>query len=134
MTTTKRGFSPKYYDNAWKGNQYTKTYNIGKMGTKLGQVGFAGGLLIDMYGVQNYYDKGSQHSNSVHPAKAAINTGMGAWGLLGGPYGAIASGAYSGVKLLYPGGVNGLLQDQAKYTKENQKVLGPSFRMVPLSN
>lgn len=129
-------FSPKYYASAWAGGSTARitTYNIGKIGKGIGQVGFGAGVLLDTYGVANYYNNGSQHSNSVHPGKAAVNTGMGAWGLLGGPYGAIMSGAYSGIELFYPGGMNGLLNDQVKFTKENQKVLEPTWRMVPFSN
>jgi len=87
-----------------------------------------------MVGVRNYYRNVPQHSNSVSPTKALVNTSMGAWGLLGGPYGVVASGLYSGSELLYPGGVNGMLTDQAKFTKEIQQSQGPEWRMVPLSN
>ncbi len=124
ISTAKQGFSPKYYGNSWTGNQYAKTFNIGKIGKGIGQIGFGAGLLFDGIGVANYYDPsvGPNNQNSVSPVKAGVNTGMGAWGLLGGPYGAIVSGVYSGMELLYPGGVKGYVDDGVKYQNEINKV------------
>ncbi|MBW3519569.1 hypothetical protein [Flavobacterium sp. NKUCC04_CG] len=123
-STTKQGFSPKYYGNSWAGNQYTKTFNIGKIGKGLGQVGFGAGLVFDGIGIANYYDPSIDPTsqNSVSPVKAGVNAGMGAWGLLGGPYGVVVSGAYSAIELMYPGGLKGYVDDGVKFQNEINKV------------
>jgi len=112
-------FSPKYYGSGWAGGSRARisTYNIGKIGTGIGYVAAGAGLLIDGIGVYNY----SQNPNApdaVTPTKAATNTGMSAWGILGGPYGVMVSAAYGGMETLYPGGVEGAMNDNAKFQSE----------------
>jgi len=126
--TTKQGLSPKYYGNSWGGNQYAKTFNIGKIGTGLGYLGFGAGLIKDGYGVFQYYnDPGSQ--NAVHPGKAGLNTTMGSIGLYGGPIGAAVSGFYFGVDAFYPGGWTGALNYSGSLLEQNQAIHGSGFNL-----
>ena len=117
LGTTKLGFSPKYYGNGWGGNPYTETFNIAKVGRGLGYGAFGLGIAMDGVGVYNYYYN-SDSSNVVSPAKAGLNTGMGAWGLLGGPYGVLVSSIYSLIEAFHPGGVEGMMDSAAKMQSE----------------
>ncbi|WP_419868726.1 DUF6443 domain-containing protein [Chryseobacterium sp. CT-SW4] len=99
------------------GNQYVKTYSIGNIGTKLGVAGFGVGLLMDGMGVLNY-TQNPQAPDAVSLPKFGTNTGIGLWGLLGGPYGVAVSTAYGAVEAVYPGGVEGAMNDNAKYQFE----------------
>lgn len=80
LSTTKQGFSPHYYANAWRGNQYTSTYNIAKIGKLAGRISFGIALVSDGIGVVNYYYNPNS-PNVVHPGKASVNTAVGIWGL-----------------------------------------------------
>jgi hypothetical protein len=43
---------------------------------------------------------------------------MSAWGIFGGPYGVAVSAAYGGVEAIYPGGLEGAMNDNAKFQSE----------------
>uniref|UniRef100_UPI0039A5F1E0 RHS repeat-associated core domain-containing protein n=1 Tax=Ornithobacterium rhinotracheale TaxID=28251 RepID=UPI0039A5F1E0 len=101
-STTKRGFSPKYYANAWKGNQYAKTFNIGKIGSALGKVTFAASLALDTYGVI---------TGKTSIGKAGLNLGMGVYGIYVNP---IAGTFYGGLEAFYPGGTLGAMRDYSE--------------------
>jgi len=90
---------------------------IGKFGKGLGYGSFGAGILIDGYGAYEYSQNPSS-SDAVHPVKAVTNTGIGAWGLWGGPYGIIVSTVYGAFEAFYDGGLNGYVEDGAKYQKE----------------
>ncbi len=108
----------KFYGN---GQTFLKGSTVGK---GLGNVGFGIGIVIDGIGVANYYDPaiGPNSPNSTSPVKATINTSIGALGLFGGPYGAFVSASYSGLELLYPGGIKGYISDGVKLQNEVNKV------------
>ncbi|WP_228388332.1 RHS repeat-associated core domain-containing protein, partial [Chryseobacterium sp. CBo1] len=99
------------------GNQHVKTYSISKFGTKLGYVAAGAGLVMDGIGVYNY-TQNPNAPDAVTPTKAATNTGMSAWGILGGPYGVMVSAAYGGMEAIYPGGVEGAMNDNTKFQSE----------------
>src|SRR5690606_24200820 len=99
--TAKQGLSPKYYPSGWTGNQYAKTFNIGKIGQGLGLLAFAAGTVKDGYGVFQYYNNPGS-PNAVHPGKAGLNLGMGALGLTG--WGTPASLLYGAMEAFHPQG------------------------------
>ena len=131
LSTAKRGFSPSYYKNAWRGNQYAKTFNIAKMGKGLGNATVVAGTIVDVYGVINYYKLGEDSENAVHPGEAATNVSLTVYGIWVNP---AASIIYGGVEAFYPGGFSGMLQHQNQGQQENQKILGNNWRMIPFSN
>ncbi|MCX8526481.1 RHS repeat-associated core domain-containing protein, partial [Chryseobacterium formosus] len=123
-------FSPKYYQSAWTGGSRARitTYNISKIGSIAGKASFGTGVIMDGIGVYNY--KNNPNSpNAVHPAKAGLNTAIGAIGVWGGPPGAIISTLYFGVDGFYPGGWNGALQMNGSLTQQNQAILGQGFNL-----
>jgi RHS repeat-associated protein len=123
LGTTKLGFSPKYYSNAWTGNQYAKTFNIGKIG-KLFSRGLVGvGIGIDYIS----YKRGE-----LSGAKFSLNTGVGLYGLTG--IGTIPAMLYFGVDAFYPGGWlgDGKNPGAIKATSnliEQNKAIVPNFNL-----
>src|SRR5690606_1126962 len=118
---TTQGFSPKYYANSWGGNQYAKTFNIGKMGKALGIAGFVVGLGVDGYGVYQYYNNPGS-SSAVHPGKAGLNTVMGALGFTG--WGTPASILYGAAEAFHPQGIEGALKDMGDIQKTHREQNG----------
>ncbi|MFN0293022.1 DUF6443 domain-containing protein [Pedobacter helvus] len=113
LSTAARGISPKYYGNGWTGNQYAKTFNVGKIGKGLGFAGAAAAVLIDIKGVVNYYDNPNA-PNTVSPGKFSLNAGMSVFGFTG--VGTIPAALYFGVDAYYPGGINGYIKDDVRNT------------------
>lgn len=71
--------------------------------------------------------------NAVHPAKAGLNTTMGAMGTYGGTLMAIPSTLYFGIDLFYTksgGGWIGLGIDQERLYREN-KAINPNYQAFP---
>lgn len=101
-----------YYGN---GNWYLKGAYIGKA---LGSATLVAGTAMDGVGVINYYDNPSS-SNAVHPAKAALNLGVGIYGMKVNPFfGAL----YGGAEALHPNGFLGMWADDVnmKYNFRKQ--------------
>ena len=138
VSTTTKGFSPKYYGNSWGGNQYAKTFNIGKVGRGLGNLGAGIGTLADAYGVHEYLEDPNS-SNAVHPGKAALNLGMTVYGMFVNPPAGIAYGL---IDNFYPGGwgngyKSGFFYDQKMNQFQLDRISrsGPNYiRLVPLGN
>jgi len=112
------------------GNQYVSTVGITKVAKILGPVGLAIGTGIDAVGVNNYYTNGEGTPNSVHPAKAGLNLGVGVWSLATGPAGAVGGAFYFGIDAFYPGGWRQALIDQ-NTNYEHNKAIDPTWRMFP---
>lgn len=112
-------FRPKYYGSGWAGGSRAmiSTYNIGNIGKGLGYLGAGAGVVMDGIGVYNYIQN-PQAPNAVSPTKATGNTGMAAWGLFGGPYGVAVSTAYGAIEAIYPGGLEGAMNDNAKFQRQ----------------
>ncbi|PTT24023.1 hypothetical protein DBR28_18655 [Chryseobacterium sp. HMWF028] len=122
-------WSPKYYSSAWRGGSRAKisTYNISRIGGILGKASFVAGLTMDGIGVYNYYNNPSS-DNKVHPAKAGLNTTMGAYGLTGA--GTIPALLYFGVDAFYPGGWEGYGNDYQSIQSDNVAIM-PGFITAP---
>jgi len=126
-------FSPKLYNSGWTGGSRARisTYSVSKTAGMLGKVSFFGGLSFDMIGVYNYYTLGEKSSNAVHPAKAAVNTGIGVVGLKWNPAIAIF---YSGVDAFFPGGWlgddehEGAIRYTSGLTDRNRRIV-PNFNL-----
>ena len=126
MGTTTKSFSPKIYRSGFKGNQFTKTFNLGKLGNGLGWGSLGFGLYFDIKGVQEY-KRNPSSKNAVHPAKAGLNTGMGLYGIWCNPP---ASVAYSLVDNFYPGGWPAALDYSAGLQERNRTLLNnPRFNL-----
>jgi RHS repeat-associated protein len=125
--------SPKFYSSGWAGGSRAgiKTYNSGNVAKGLGRASFALGVGMDAIGVLNYYTEGADSRNSVHPAKAIVNTGFGVLGLKWNPVAAIL---YSGVDTFYPGGWlgdgrnEGAIRGVSKLIESNQEIV-PNFNI-----
>jgi RHS repeat-associated protein len=132
LATKTTTFSPKFYANAWRGNQYTKTFNVHGVGGFLAKGSLVVGTVFDGIGVYNYYYNPTS-SNVVHPAEAGMNLGMGAYGLYVNPF---AGALYFGGSAFYPGGWTGnaehpgIFADQARLTAEN-RAIDPTWRYFP---
>src|SRR5690606_38410033 len=74
LGTTKLGFSPKHYGNAWRGNQYAKTFNIANIGTAASRGVVGLGIAVDGY---------RWYNGDISGGKFGFNTGMGLYGLTG---------------------------------------------------
>jgi len=120
MGTTKQGFSPKYYGNAWQGNQYTKTFNIGNIGTAVGWGTLGLGTAIDGYGVYQY-SKNPNHPDAVHPAKMGLNLSVGLYGIYANPFFGIL---YGTTEILHPNGFMGAWADNVNMKHEFRKQNG----------
>ncbi|THV62931.1 hypothetical protein [Chryseobacterium candidae] len=122
VTTT--GSSIKLYlpnsnGNVFIRNAYAKTTAISKIGGMLGKFSFGLGVAMDVKGMQ-VYKNNPKSPNAVQPAKAGINTVVGAVGTWGGFAGAIYSIFYFGIDAFYPNGWNGVHNDiEAAETKGN---------------
>ena len=122
------GSNFKPYSSRWGGNQYVSTVKAAKVGKILGYGTLGLGTVIDGVGVGYYYLDGKNNLNAVHPAKAGLNLGVGAWSLLS-PANAIGGVMYFGIDSFYPGGFIGAMQYNATLQWQNQQVLGPSFNL-----
>lgn len=105
---------------------------VGRWSGTLGRGSFYVGLFMDAFGVWNYkLDPNSP--NAVHPAKAGLNTTMGAMGTYGGTLMAIPSILYFGIDAFYTrsgGGWGGLAIDQERLYREN-KAINPNYQAFP---
>jgi RHS repeat-associated protein len=132
LGTKSAAISPKFYASAWRGNQYTKTFNMHGVGSFLAKGSLAVGTVFDGIGVYNYYNNPTS-SNVVHPAEAGMNLGMGVYGLYVNPF---AGALYFGGSAFYPGGWTGnaehpgIFADQARLTAEN-RAIDPTWRYFP---
>ncbi|WP_293917900.1 MULTISPECIES: hypothetical protein [unclassified Sphingobacterium] len=138
LSTTKRGISPNYYRNAWSGNQYTRSFNIGKVGKGLGNLGTGLGIIADAYGVYEYTEKPTSE-NAVHPDKAVLNLGVTAYSMYINPPEGIAYGL---IDNFFPGGWgngvdSGFFYEQNKIQFQLDRISndGPYYiRLVPLGS
>ncbi|WP_409417857.1 hypothetical protein [Flavobacterium sp. PS2] len=105
---------------------------VGQWAGTLGRNSFYAGIFLDGIGVLTYMeDPNSQ--NAVHPAKAGLNTVMGAMGTWGGTLAAIPSMLYFGIDAFYTssgGGWIGLGIDQERLYREN-KAINPNYQAFP---
>lgn len=103
--------------------------NVGEWAGRLGKGSFYLGLAMDAFGVWNYkLDPNSP--NAVHPAKAGLNTVMGAMGTWGTPLMAIPSTLYFGIDAFYPKGWGGLAIDQESLYRDN-RAINPNYQAFP---
>ena len=121
------GFSPWIYSENYPASPYFNRYSMSKLGNTLGKVSFGLGVAFDLYGVRKFYTSPNS-PNAVHPAKAAVNTGVGAYGVWVNPAGALM---YFGIDAFYPGGWPGAMHNMNETQKANQQILGPSWRLIP---
>ncbi len=120
LSTSKLGFSPKYYGNSWGGNQFAKTFNVGKFGYLLGKSSLGLGVAMDIRGMM-IYKNNPNSPNAVHPGKAGINSVMGAYGLWLNP---VVGSVYFGVDNFYPGGWPEAIKMSAYIQNRDRSILG----------
>lgn len=128
-------WSPKYYASGWRGGSKARitTYRITKIGYSIGWLSVGIGIAMDLYGINEYY-KDSSSPNAVHPSKAVLNTGMGAYGMFIHP---VPTMFYFGIDNFYPGGWlgnedgPGALPVFDQVHNSNQEILGPNWRVIP---
>lgn len=106
---TTKGVVRDIYKNGKPISRRAANYaKVSKLAKGLGVAGFGIGLAIDVRGVFNYYDNPNS-SSSVHPAKAGLNTTMGALGFT--VWGTPASMLYGTAEAFHPQGAEGALRD-----------------------
>ncbi|WP_161568451.1 RHS repeat-associated core domain-containing protein [Flavobacterium cupreum] len=108
------------------------TIPISKVGQWAGIIGkgsFYFGLAMDGFGILNYLDDPNS-PNAVHPAKAGLNTIMGAMGTYGSALMTVPSTLYFGIDAFYPKGWGGLAIDQERLYREN-KAINPNYQAFP---
>ncbi|WP_317127038.1 hypothetical protein [Chryseobacterium carnipullorum] len=98
-----------------------------KFGSLAGKASFGIGVVMDGIGVYNYYYN-PDSENKVHPAKAGLNTTIGAYGLTGA--GTIPALLYFGVDAFYPGGWEGYGNDYQSIQSQNAAII-PGFITAP---
>lgn len=101
--------------------------SVAKWGGIAGKASFGFGVAMDGIGVYNYYYNPNS-KNKVHPAKAGLNTAIGAYGLTGA--GTIPALLYFGVDAFYPGGWEGYGNDYQSIQSENSAII-PGFITAP---
>jgi RHS repeat-associated protein len=122
------GTNFKIYQSGWRGNQYVSTAKIAGVAKIFGVGSLIFGSVLDAKGVYNYYSKGPNDENAVHPTEAGTNFGIGTWSLFTGPPGWVAgTGYYLGG--LMPGGWNGNLLKLGTLQQNNQQILGRKFNL-----
>ncbi|MBP2619729.1 hypothetical protein J2772_004948 [Chryseobacterium jejuense] len=121
-----RLYRPNANGNVFIKNQYTKTMGLGKIGNLLGKASFWGGVAMDARGAFNYYYN-PESTNIVHPAKAGLNTTIGAYGTWVNPAAGIL---YFGVDAFYPGGWEGYGNDYQSIQSDNAAIM-PGFITAP---
>ncbi|GEN74257.1 hypothetical protein CLA01_43290 [Chryseobacterium lathyri] len=94
--------------------------SLAKWGGIAGKASFGAGVVMDGIGVYNYYNN-PDSKNKVHPAKAGLNTTIGAYGLTGA--GTIPALLYFGVDALYPGGWEGYGNDYQSIQSQNAAIV-----------
>jgi len=72
------------------------------------------------------YKDNPNSPNAVHPAKAGLNTTMGAYGLWVNP---VAGTLYFGVDAFYPGGWKSALEKNGSLTEQNQEIMGNKWNL-----
>lgn len=120
-------YRPNANGNVFIRNAYTKTMGLRQIGTLVGYGSFGLGLTMDAIGVYNYYNN-PESTNKVHPAKAGLNTTIGAYGLTGA--GTIPALLYFGVDAFYPGGWEGYGNDYQSIQSDNAAIM-PGFITAP---
>ncbi|MTI31420.1 LysM peptidoglycan-binding domain-containing protein [Xanthovirga aplysinae] len=91
----------------------------------VGYVFVVGGILIDSYGLLNYYNNPDPNAFKVHPAKFALNTMMTGVALWGGPVGWVISGTYFVVDATI--GWDNAFKGLESVTEKNQAIHGPGW-------
>jgi RHS repeat-associated protein len=129
---TQGRFNPKYYPKMGGTSQRPvgfgiKTHNISKFGKGLGWVGIGVTTVFDIYGMSQHNLHGPKHPDAVHPGKAGLNLSMGLYGMWFNPPAAITYFAVD----TYCGGWPTALKKMDDLQKENQKILGTQFRIIP---
>lgn len=105
----------------------TKPINtLARTGKIIGTAAFVTGLVMDGIGVAIYQSNPSS-PYAVHPAKAGLNTGMGALSLELNP---LAGVLYFGMDAFYPGGWVGYANDYEGLQRENARI-NPGFITAP---
>ena len=99
--------------------------SVAKWGGIAGKASFWGGVAMDGIGVYNYYNNPNS-PNAVHPAKAGLNTTMGAYGTWVNPAAGIL---YFGIDAFYPGGWDGAMNDTAIRQSEFDRIINANSGM-----
>ena len=97
--------------------------SLSSVGNVLGGGTLIAGTMIDAIGVRNYYKYGANDTNAIHPGKAGLNLGVGAWSLLN-PATAIGGAAYYGIDTFYPGGWSAAMNRSAEIQRRDRAILG----------
>ncbi|MGN7758994.1 hypothetical protein ACTJIV_16095, partial [Chryseobacterium sp. 22532] len=119
-------YRPNINGNVFIKNQYVKTIGLSKVGNLLGKASFWAGAAMDAKGAYNYYYNPTS-SNVVHPAKAGLNTAVGAYATWVNPAAGII---YFGVDAFYPGGWEGYGNDYQSIQSQNAAII-PGFITAP---
>ncbi|UHQ55339.1 RHS repeat-associated core domain-containing protein [Microbulbifer sp. YPW16] len=122
---TKAGqLSPGYYASGWRGGSPARirTYSLKSIGSGIGRGTIVAGLAMDVASVSIYaIDPGSPYA--THPAKGALNIGMGGVSF----YNPFAGLLYFGVDIIYPGGWPAAMARHDRITTANQVILGDDW-------
>ena len=119
-------YRPNANGNVFIKNAYTKTIGLKGVGEMVGKGSFWLGVAMDARGVFNYYYN-PESTNKVHPAKAGLNTAIGAYGTWINPAAGIL---YFGVDAFYPGGWEGYGNDYQSIQSDNAAIM-PGFITAP---
>ncbi len=130
MGSNFRMYMPTQTGRVFYGNQYVSTTEATRIGKVAGISTLVIGTIIDAVGVYNYYYKGANDPNAVHPVKAGINLGVGIYSMYSGPPGWFFGTVYF-LGDLVPGGWPALMEAGYQNTKNNRAILGPSWSPRP---
>ncbi|HEU5168311.1 MAG TPA: hypothetical protein VFU29_22350, partial [Chitinophagaceae bacterium] len=116
----------KLYPGGWGGGSRAaiKTFKVSSVAKFGSHTLFGVGVLFDGFGVYKYYSGANDPDafiQPVHPAKAALNTGVGAYALWVDP---VVGIVYFGTEAFYPGGIKGAVKDQGKTLEGLNKLCG----------
>jgi len=114
---TSIGSNLKLYSDAFHGNQYVSVCEAGEWAKAAGPYAAGAGFAWDTYGLATGHEQ---------LGKWSVNSGFGALGFWGGPYGAAGAGGYFLLDGFYPGGVPGALSNYSQ-TLNQVRQYDPTF-------
>lgn len=104
------------------------TFGLEKIAKGSAVTAFLFGSFSDLNGLTIYYAQGQHSYGAVTPNKAGVNFGVAAYSWANPLFGLTGGTIYFAFEELYPGGMEGYLNDSARINAMNQAIV-PGFNI-----